>query len=51
VLHPSEVPAQSDVYVGLAPIISRSVVRRIQSAGALYHEVPLNLHANTPRAF
>jgi SAM-dependent methyltransferase len=51
VLHPSEVPAESDVYVGLAPIISRSVVRRIQSVGALYHEVPLTHHANTPRAF
>jgi SAM-dependent methyltransferase len=40
VLHPSEVPADSDVYVGLAPMISSSVVRRIQSTGARYHEVP-----------
>jgi trans-aconitate methyltransferase len=40
VLHPTEVPAESDVYVGLAPMISSSVVRRIQSKGARYHEVP-----------
>jgi SAM-dependent methyltransferase len=40
VLHPSEVPADCDVYVGLAPMISSSVVRRIQSTGARYHEVP-----------
>ena len=56
VLHPSEVPAESDVYVGLAPIISRSVVRRIRSSGATYHEVPklpafegLSLTFSSPR--
>jgi hypothetical protein len=40
VLHPSEVPAESDVYVGLAPIVSNNVVYRLQSTGAIYHEVP-----------
>lgn len=39
VLHPSEVPEDGDVYVALAPVISKEVVRRLRSSGARYHEV------------
>ncbi len=36
---PATVPPGSDVYVGLAPEISRRVTRRLQSASVRYHQV------------
>ena len=36
---PSTVPADSDVYVGLAPKISQQVIRRLQSPTVRYHGV------------
>jgi hypothetical protein len=47
---PSTVPADSDVYVGLAPMISHSVTRRLHSPNVRYHEVPLfqQVQMNSP---
>ncbi len=47
VFHPSAVPQGGDVYVALAPIVSREVARRLRSAHTHYHEVPA-LHASGP---
>ena len=37
---PSAVPADSDVYVGLAPKIARNVCLRLHTPSVRYHEVP-----------
>ena len=40
VYHPSDIPAGSDVYVVLPPVISRQVTQRLQSGTVRFHEVP-----------
>jgi SAM-dependent methyltransferase len=47
VYHPSAVPGDSDVYVALAPKISRDVTIRLQSSSVRYHGVPV-LPAKNP---
>jgi SAM-dependent methyltransferase len=44
---PSTVPANSDVYVPLAPEISRQVSNRLRSSTVKYHQVPEPPHAST----
>lgn len=40
VFSPAQVPVDSDVYVGLAPELSRRIVKRLNSENVRYHAVP-----------